>query len=137
MPLNSSNLPTSNIFKFEDFPGAPQWFAQFLQALNLFTDPVYQIINGGITYQNLAAPQLFSKTLTAPAAGSVTFNFANPLRVIPRAVILGNVYQGTTTSTHPSSPPVVLWHFSQGTIYVDNITNLTASTQYTVTLVIF
>lgn len=132
----ASNVPTNRTFKFEDYPGAEQWFAQFLQALNLFTGAIYDMVNGNISYQNLTIPKTFTKTLTTPAAGSPTFTFANPLRIAPTWVVLGNVYQGTSTSTHPSSPPVVLWHYSQGTIYVDNVTNLTASTQYTLTLVV-
>jgi len=136
MPINASNLPTNRTLKFEDFPGAEKWFAQFLQSLNLFMDPVYQILNGGVNYQNLTVPQLFTKTITTPASGSVTFNFTSPIRIAPSAVLLGNVYQGSSPSTHPSSPAVVYWHYSQGTIYVDNITNLTTSTTYTVTLVV-
>lgn len=137
MAINNSNLPTNRTFKFEDFPGAEKWFAGFLQVLNLFTDQVYQILNGGVTYQNLTLPQIYTNVITTPASGSVTFNFTSPLRITPRAVILGNVYQGSNPITHPTSPPVVLWHFSQGAIYIDNITNLSTSTTYTVTLVVF
>lgn len=132
----ASNLPTNRRFKFEDYPGAEKWFSQFLQSLNLFVDPVYQILDGGVGYQNLTVPKTYTTTITTPAAGSVTFNFRNPLTITPSAVLLGNVYQGTTTSTHPTSPAVVYWHFTQGTIYVDNVTNLSTSTQYVITLVI-
>lgn len=136
MSVNTSNLPTIRQFKIEDYPGAPQYFYQFINTLNLFAGPIYQILNGGVTYQNLVIPQTFTKTLTAPASGNTTFTFTNPLRITPSWVVIGNIYQGSIPSTHPSSPAVVYWHFSQGTIYVDNITNLTASTQYTVTLVV-
>lgn len=131
-----SNLPTNRRFKFEDFPGAEQWFSNFIAALNLFVDPVYQILDGGVGYQNLTVPKTYTKTITAPASGSVTFNFINPLSIAPTAVIVGNVYQGNTPATHPTSPVSIFWHFSQGTIYVDNVTNLTASTQYSLTLVV-
>lgn len=136
MALNASNLPTSHQFKFEDYKGAPDYFAQFLNSLNLFVDPVYQILNGGITYQNLMIPQTFQKTITAPATGDTSFNFVNPLRTTPRAVLLGNVYLQGNPSSHPSSPAVVYWHFSQGTVYIDNVTNLTASSTYVITLVV-
>lgn len=134
--INQSNLPTTRQFKFEDYPGAADWFAPFIQSLNLFVDPVYQILNGGITYQNLVIPKTYTVTLTTPASGNVTLNFSNPLRITPSAVILGNVYENGTTSVHPSSPVSVFWHYSQGTIYVDNVTNLTASTTYVITLVV-
>lgn len=136
-PVNFSNLPTSRQFKFEDFPGAEQWFAQFLNALNLFVDPVYQILNGGVTYQNLLIPKTFTKIITTPASGATTFNFTNPIRITPQAVLLGNVYVNGNPSSHPSSATCVYWHFSQGTIYVDDIPNLTAATTYSVTLVVF
>lgn len=136
MTINQSNLPTSHQFKFEDYPGAPQWFAQFLRTLNLFIDPVYQSLNGGITYQNLTIPRIYVKTITTPASGSVTFNFVNPLRIEPSAVLLGNVYVQGNPSSHPSSPAVIYWHSSQGSIYVDNVTNLATSTTYVLTLVV-
>lgn len=133
---NASNLPSIYQFKFEQYPGAPQWFAQFLSSLYLFTNPVYQILNGGVTYQNLQVPQIYTTTVTAPATGNTTFNFKNPLSITPSAVLLGNVYVSGSTSSHPSSPAQVYWHFSQGTIYIDNVTNLTASTTYVITLAV-
>lgn len=132
----TSNLPTITEFRFEQFPGAEQWFAQFLVSLNLFVIPVSQMLNGGISYQNLAAPKLFEKVITTPASGSVTFSFTNPMRIAPSAVLLGNVYVNGNPSSHPTNPTCVYWHFSQGTIYVDNIPNLTASTTYVVQLVV-
>lgn len=136
MPINQSNLPTNHQFKAEDYPDAPEYFAQFLNSLNLFIDPIYQMVNGGITYQNLTIPRLFTKIITAPASGSVTFNFVNPLRIQPSSVVIGNVYVQGNPSSHPTNPAVVYWHNSQGSIYVDNITNLTASTTYVITLVV-
>lgn len=136
MPVNSSNLPTNRTFKFEDFPGAEKWFAQFLQSLNLFVSPVYDILNGGVGYQNLTVPRIYTKTITAPATGSTTFNFTNPLAITPSAVLLGGVAKSGDITSHPSSASCVYWHFSQGIIYVDNIPNLTASTTYVVTLVV-
>ncbi len=135
-PINSSNLPTNQEFKFENYPGAEQWFAQFLNSLNLFTTSIYQILNGGVTYQNLTIPQVYTKVITTPATGAVTFNFTSPIRVQPQAVLLGNVSVNGQPSSHPSSASCVYWHFSQGSIYIDNIPNLTASTTYVITLVV-
>jgi hypothetical protein len=135
--MAGSNLPTTRRFKFEDFPGAPQWFAQFLQALNLFVDPIYQILDGNVGSQNMVAPKTFSKTITSPASGSTTFNFANPLKIMPSAVLIGNIYVNPNPSSHPTNPAVAYWHYSEGRIYIDNITNLSASTTYIVTLIIY
>lgn len=133
---NQSNLPTVSNFKFEDYKGAPPWFAQFLSSLYLFVNPVYQILNGGVAYQNLQVPKLYTQTITAPATGNPTFNFKNPLTITPTAVLLGNVSVSGNPSMHPISASQVYWHFSQGTVYVDNITNLTASITYVISLVV-
>ena len=132
----ASNLPTIRRFKFEDYEGAPKWFEMFLQGLNLYVDPVYQMLSGNINYSNLVAPQLFTKIITAPASGNVTFNFTNPLKIVPSAVVLGNVYVQGNPSSHPANPVSVYWHYSQGTINIDQVTNLTASIAYVITLVI-
>lgn len=136
MAVNPTNLPTVRGFKFEDFPGMPQAFANFLESLNLFVNPVYDVLNGGIGVQNLVAPKTFMQVITTPAAGSVTFNFTNPLKIVPSAVLLGNVYVNGNPSNHPTNPSMVYWHFSQGKIYVDNVTNLTAATTYVILLVV-
>lgn len=135
-PINTSNLPTNQEFKFENYPGADQWFQQFLSSLNLFTTAVYGILNGGVTYQNLTVPKTYTKTITTPDSGPVTFNFTNPLRIQPTSVIVGNVYVNGQPSSHPSDSTCVYWHVSQGTIYVDDIPNLTTSTTYVITLVV-
>lgn len=135
-PVNTSNLPTNQEFKFENYPGAEQWFQQFLNSLNLFTTAVYQILNGGVTYQNLTVPKTLTRTVTTPASGPVTFSFTNPLRIQPQAVLLGNVYVNGNPSSHPTDASCVYWHLSQGSIYVDDIPNLTASTTYVITLVV-
>lgn len=135
--MAGSNLPTIRRFKYEDYPDAPKWFEMFLQGLNLFIDPIYQMVSGNIGYSNLTAPQLFTKTITAPASGNVTFNFMNPLRISPSAVTMGNIHVVGNPSTHPTSPVSVFWHVSQNSIYIDQITNLTAATSYVVTLIVF
>lgn len=136
MAINQSNLPTQRRFKFEDFPGAEQWFANFLSSLNLFIDPVYQILDGGIGYQNLIIPRNYTVTITSAASGATTFNFVNPLRIVPSSVLLGNIYEEGSPSIHPTSAVTVFWHFSQGTIYIDDVIGLDSSTTYVITLTI-
>lgn len=136
-PINVSNLPTVRTFKFEDYPGAEQWFAQFLRSLNLFTDQTYQILNGGVNNQNLVAPRTYAATITTPASGDVTFNFTNPLRIQPTNILIGNIYEAGQPTAHPTDATSVYWHISQNVIYVDNIPNLSTSTSYVISLVVF
>jgi hypothetical protein len=131
MPFNNnSNLPSIQRIKFEDLKGAPDWFATFLESLNLFMTAIYNIVNKGITYANLAVIQPFQFQFTP--GSTIGFKFANPIVGIPNSVILGNVYVGDQFQNHPAVATQVYWHYSQGFIFIDNIVGLTAGVKYTV-----
>lgn len=136
MAITQSNLPTVQRLKYEDYARAPNW-QQAMQALvnslNLFMTPVYNILNGGVTYLNLTVPQTFTKVITASSPTS--FTFVNPLSIPPSAVILGNCWS-SIPSTHPAVALQPFWHYSNGSIIIDDIIGLTSGTQYTITLVI-
>lgn len=127
---NNSNLPSIQRIKFEDYKDAPDWFAHFLDTLNLFMTAIYGIVNRGITYANLAVIQPFQFQFTPGA--TVGFKFANPVVGVPNSVILGNVYVGDQLQNHPAVATQVYWHYSQGFIYIDSIVGLTAGVKYTV-----
>ena len=131
-----SNLPTIQRLKYEDYANSQDWkdaIQKLVNALNLFLTPVYNILNRGISSQNLIAPQIYNKTITG--ATTTTFTFDNPLSIVPSAVLIGNVWSGIP-STHPAVALQLYWHFTQGTIIVDNIVGLTAGTVYQIALVV-
>ena len=134
--MAGSNLPTIQRLKYEDYADAGSWqkaLELLIAALNLFLTPVYNILNGQVGYQNLSAPQLYTKTITA--ATTTTFTFTNPLTIPPSAVILGNVWSGVP-STHPVTTIQIMWHYTNGAVVVDNVVGLTAGTSYTLTLAV-
>ena len=131
-----SNLPTIQRLKYEDYARQTNWqdaFRALVQSLNLFIPTVYTLLNGNVTYQNLTVPQLYSVTVTAATVTSFTFN--NPLMIPPSAVLVGNIWSGVP-STHPASAVQVFWHVTSNQIVVDNVTGLSAGTQYVLTLVV-
>ena len=136
MATAQSNLPTVQRLKYEDYARSGTW-QQAVQALvnslNLFMTPVYDILNGGVTYTNLTAPQTYTTTITAGTA--TTFTFVNPLSIQPSGVLIGNCWTGLQ-STHPAVALQVYWHYSGNSIIVDDIIGLTSGIQYQVTLVI-
>lgn len=135
MPIQqNSNLPTIQRVKYEDYKDSPQWFAQFLMTLNLFMTAVYNIINRGITYSNLAviAPFTFQYT-----QGSTTnFRFTNPTTAPPNNVIVGNVYETGNTIVHPTGAVTLFWHYTNGSIVVDSIVGLTPGVNYTLSVMV-
>jgi hypothetical protein len=131
---NNSNLPTIQRIKYEDYKDAPQWFAQFLMALNLFMTAVYNIINRGITYSNLGVIAPFTFLYTQ---GSTTgFKFTNPTTLIPSNVIIGNVYETGNPALHPTGAVTLFWHYTNGSIVVDSIVGLTPGTNYTLSVIV-
>ena len=136
MAITPSNLPTIQRLKYEDIARAKDWqegMGLLINNLNLFITPTYNILNGGVTYQNLQAPQLYSKVITASA--TTTFSFTNPLIIAPSAVLIGNCWTGIP-STHPAVALQIYWHYSNNQIVVDNVVGLTVATTYQLTLVI-
>src|ERR1700691_367790 len=101
--MAQSNLPTVTRLKYEDYADAKDWqtaLQQLINSLNLFIGPVYTILNGQVTYQNLTLPQLYSQNIVATA--TTQFNFVNPLIIQPSAVILGNCYIVPNQNQHPT-----------------------------------
>lgn len=132
--VNNSNLPTIQRIKYEDYKDAPSWFAQFLQTLNLFINAVYNIINRGITYSNLSVIAPFSFQFVS---GSTTgFRFTNPITITPNNVIVGNVYETGDTTVHPTGAVTLFWHYTNGSIVVDNIVGLTVGVNYTLSVIV-
>lgn len=132
--INNSNLPSIQRVKYEDYKDAPGWFAQFLNTLNLFMTGIYNIVNGGITYNNLGVCKPFSFTFTR--GSTIGFTFSNPLIIPPNNVILGNVYETGDTRQHPTQTTTIYWHFSQGKIFVDDIIGLTDGVTYVITVAV-
>lgn len=135
MPLqNNSNLPTIQRIKYEDYKEAPSWFAQFLMTLNLFVNAMYNIVNRGITYANLAVIAPFTFQFVA---GSTTgFKFTNPTTSVPHNVIVGNVYETGDTTVHPTGAVTLFWHYTNGSIVVDSIVGLTNGVNYTLSVIV-
>lgn len=135
MPLqNNSNLPTIQRVKYEDYKDAPGWFAQFLNTLNLFMTGIYNIVNKGITYSNIAVIQ--PVTFTYTPGTTTNFTIGNPLSIAPNNVIVGNVYVTGNLATHPAGAVTLYWHYYQGTIIVDSILGLTNGVTYTISVMV-
>lgn len=136
MVSTPSLLPQVQRLRWEDYADATGWqtaMQSLINNLNLFITPTYNVLNGQEGYQNIVAPQLFTKVITG--ASPTTFTFVNPLSIAPSAVIVGNCWTGIP-STHPAVALQVFWHYTGGNIVIDNVVGLTTGTVYSVTLVI-
>jgi hypothetical protein len=132
-----SNLPTVQRFKYEDYADAKDWqtaLQQFIASVNLFAEPVYSLLNGRVTYQNLTVPKLYTQNITG--ATPTIFNFVNPLSILPSAVMLGNVYVFPNFNVHPTVVVQPMWHCTDNVIFIDDVIGLTPGVKYSLTLVV-
>lgn len=129
-----SNLPSIQRVKFEDYKDAPPWFGQFLNTLNLFLNPTYDILNRGISPENIGCISTASFRYTDGVTQN--FNFASPVTQVPSCVIVGNAYEAANTIKHPAGAVTIQWHFSKGKIYVDALLGLTPNVPYIISVLV-
>lgn len=127
------SLPTFRQIQFQQVPGAPPWFAGFLNTLNQFTGAVYDIVNGNVTI-GTQIPR-FKKTLTiaVPSSGYTPQTFKNTLPTTPWDVHIAQVQltQGAGSTTSPIS--LNQWSYQNGMISLDALVGLQPNCTYQIT----
>jgi hypothetical protein len=135
----NSNLPTIQRFYADDYPGAPKWFQQFLNTLNLFTQQVYNIVNAGISISQNTTEEIYSFTITAGAASTNnTFNFT-PRKFAgkPNGVSIGQIAVVAATTTAVGAATSLDWIYNSGQVQIIAMYGLTNGTSYQVTVRLF
>jgi hypothetical protein len=128
-----SSLPASVSQRFNpaDYKTAPDWFAgRFLSQLNLFVNPVYLLLQNGLSFAGNFNAQYFTQTITgaATAAGNA-FSFKSTISGNPVEVIKAQCYVVGNLST-PIAPVDFSWYSTAGIVYITSVTGLTAGTVY-------
>ena len=135
----SSNLPTFRRLFSEDFREAPAWFTgKYIPAFNLYSDPIYQILSGGIDLMQNTREEIYSTTFTANGMTN-GFNFA-PKKFVgsPSGVIVAQCTPSTSVPTPNVGPVAVDWVATgTGMINILKTHNLTSGQTYHLTLRIF
>ena len=128
------------IFRKEDFPGSPEWWNRAIFSLNRLTDYVSSLTSSinALSTNVSAIPTIisFNFTQTSDPASTTnpennTYTFQNSESISPSQLL---IY--ATNSSFPifTSPVWASWHVQNGFIYIDAITGLANSTQYTFTV---
>lgn len=140
--MSNSNLPTIKRFYADDYKTAPNYFQQFLSTLNLYSEPIYNILNQGVDLTMNTTEEIYTFTLTnASATGSSnTYNFT-PKKFIgqPNGVIIGQCIYNTSNgiATAIGGQVTLDWIYSGNQVKILAIYGLTANKNYTFTLRIF
>ena len=128
----ANNLPSVWRFDLGDYTGLGSVFSKFLSNLNLFTLACYNILNGGIGFQNM---QRAIYRITVTAGEYTPLSFVNPLPVAPSGLSLVQCLAvGNTPQALSSSVSVGNWMYNGKTISVLNISGLVAGVTYQIAL---
>lgn len=131
-----SAVPPFRQIQFDQIPGAPNWFAAFLTALNQFLSAIYDMANGGTTFGDNIPRQLKTLPVTVAADGKFPVqSFKSTLRTAPQAVLLA---QAQVTSGTAGTVPISLnqWTYLQGMVQLDSIVGLQAGNSYSLTFLV-
>lgn len=129
------SLPTVHRFYSEDYKSAPPWFQeQFLKTLNLYADPIYNILNAGVDVTTNTTEEIYAFTISngSATASSNTVTFT-PQKFIgrPNGITIGQCLANTPTVTPIGAPVTLDWVFNAGQVQIIAIYGLTDGISYT------
>ncbi len=136
------SLPSVKRFFVEDYVGSPPYFQRFLSNLNLFTDPIYNILNGGVSVGANTAEEIYTLEITnASATGSSNTFLFTPQSFVgaPNGIVLGQCLWNTATGTPTAigSPVTFDWVWSGSQVSILAVYGLTAGEDYSLRFRIF
>ena len=134
----SNNLPTIQRIYADDFRQAPDWFRnEFIRTFNLFSQPIYNILNQGVNVMENTLEDFYTFTLTStgvPATDKLSF-IPKKFFGKPTGVILCQCVANTATVQAIGNPVTFDWVYgSGGTIQILAIYGLTVGVQYSLTV---
>lgn len=125
---------TPQKFTLESFGTQSSWIGPLLSGLNSFLNDVVIGFTNQITvsenlYQEIKEIKFKNTTSSFPLRFRTKFN------VNPQGMYMIFIYDNTTSSPAALNPAFE-WYFSNGEIIIDSISGLTASSTYTIRLLV-
>lgn len=132
------SLPSTKRYYSEDFKESPPWFHRFLSQLDLFTEPIYNILNASVDLTVNTNEELY--TLQVNNASS--YGTDNTLTFVPKKFIGAPhgifVCQCLTNNQTPTVANVhLVWGWTGSRVQIFAIYGLIDGLNHTLTLRIF
>lgn len=128
-------LPSTKRYYSEDYQGSPPWFQRFLSQLNLFTEPIYNILNQAVDVTTNTNEEIYY--LAVPSASAIGAN--NTVSFVPKKFVGAphglNVGQCLIDGTTASVSSVTLsWIWTGSQITIKSIYGLAEGRNHVLTL---
>lgn len=130
-----SNLPSVKRTYVEDYKESPPWFARFLGQLNLYTEPVYNILNGAVDVTANTTEEIYYLTIkNAASLGTDNATTFVPRKFIgaPHGITIGQCLIDGTTGTETSV--TMSWEWTGGEVSILAIFGLADGEDHVLTL---
>ena len=135
----SLSLPTFRLFFSEDYKESAPWFQRFIQNLNLFTDPVYSLLDRNLSIATNLNEEIYSFQITAGAAAinnTIIFS-TKKISGAPVGVVIAQCLPVASVPTAVGNPVTLDWYWNGTGVQILAIYGLTSGTAYNVTVRIF
>lgn len=132
-------LPTIKRFQSEDYKDSPSWFHRFIQAINLYTEPMFNLVNGNLALSANVNEEIYSFQITSGASAAVnTFLFSpKMLSGAPAGVVIAQCLPVLAVPTAVGNPVTLDWYWNGTQIQILAIYGLTNGVKYDVKVRIF
>lgn len=136
--VSGSDLPTIQRLFSEDFKEAPKWFTgQFISTMNLFMQPVYNILSAGVDITQNTKEEFYTLTLTStgsPTGDAVAFS-PKKFVGIPTGVLVAQCYNtSAAVPTAIGNPVTIDWYFTGTQVKILAIYGLVSGQSYRLVL---
>lgn len=123
-----------NQIKREDLPEAPDWINKLIGPINMFMENVYRALDNNLTFQeNIVGvfKEIYVSTDDLP------YLMVNPLKVKPKAVLVGQVRQDVGYHADETTAMMADWEITEdGKIKIHNLAGLDTNKHYIQLLII-
>lgn len=132
-------LPTFKRFQTEDYKDAQPWFSRFIQSLNLYTEPIYNILDGNISPFSNANEETYLLKITAGAAAADNTALFAPKRFkgVPSGVVVAQCLPVAAVPTAVGAQVTLDWFWNGTQIQILAIYGLTVGEVYNINVRIF
>lgn len=135
-------LPSVKRFYAEDYKESPPWFQRFLSQLDLFTEPIYNILNQNVDVSANTDEEIYSfqvKSAGATPTSNAAVFAPQKFTGKPNGILIGQcIYNATTgVATAVGNPVTLDWIWTGSQVSILAIYGLTVGNSYSFSLRIY
>lgn len=131
-----ANIPPLKRLSTEEFKDQSSWIGRLLSPLNDFFNHIAFAFNNQLTFKDNLFSEIREIDLNVLASGTYPYYFKCKFKSKPVGLWVCNAFEVAGTPSTLTTAVYIDWEYVNGQIKVNNISGLTASKRYKISLVI-